>query len=128
MEVSPVIHKLKSQGALADLYRDHPGKTWVLTGGIFDFLLPEHIDLFEFARGKGDSLVVAVEKAGKFTPLEERLEILNAVASVDFLITYSGPAELRPICELAGKVVLNTGFGPFPEHLLPAGKGINFPL
>ena len=81
-------------------------KRLVLAAGAFDLLHPGHIRLLEQARSLGDVLVVAVEddaavraaaerERGKDSPraaslrpafpLEERAEILAALASVDFV-------------------------------------------
>lgn len=87
-----------------------PGKKVVLTGGIFDFLKPYHIDLFNFAKGRSDILVVAIESAGQYTPVEERLEILDAVENIDYLFTYSDEADLNAIGELVSEVIFNDEF------------------
>jgi cytidyltransferase-like protein len=63
----------------------------VCVTGRFELLHPGHIRLLEQARGLGDVLVVGVVSpatspgAGRtITPVAERVEILAALASVDF--------------------------------------------
>jgi D-beta-D-heptose 7-phosphate kinase/D-beta-D-heptose 1-phosphate adenosyltransferase len=79
------------------------GKTTVFTNGCFDVLHSGHIHLFRQAKDCGDILVVAVNDdlsvrnlkgpARPVFPLEERLEILEAVETIDYLTSFS---ELTP--------------------------------
>lgn len=72
------------------------GKRVVLVCGCFDLLHPGHVRLLEEARALGDALIVAVEsdasvqgRTGRssrpITPAAERMEILAALAAVDFV-------------------------------------------
>lgn len=97
-------------GILAEVIKKLSGKRVVLTGGVFDFLKPYHIDLFEYAKRRGDVLVVAVETAGKYTPYEERLEILDAVGNIDFLFEYSNLDDMNLIGGLVSEVIVNDEF------------------
>jgi len=88
------------------------GKTLVLANGIFDLLHVGHVGYLAAARALGDVLIVAVnddETAAALkgpgrpvTPVEERVEILSALACVDHcLVFFEGTVdrvleELRP--------------------------------
>lgn len=104
------IKKNTAPRILAGVIKELTKKKVVLTGGVFDFLKPYHIDLFEFAKRRGDILVVAVESAGKYTPPEERLEILDAIGIIDFLFEYSDLDDLNLIGGLVSEVVINDEF------------------
>jgi rfaE bifunctional protein nucleotidyltransferase chain/domain len=81
-------------------------KTVVFTNGCFDILHSGHIHLFRQAKEYGDVLIVAVNDDPSVRnlkgsrrpvfPLEERLEILDAVEVIDYLISFSQltPREL----------------------------------
>jgi cytidyltransferase-like protein len=63
----------------------------VCVAGHFDLLHPGHIRLLEQARGLGDVLVVAVlsqatnpETPRTITPIAERVEMLAALAGIDY--------------------------------------------
>lgn len=77
----------------------------VCASGSFDLLHPGHIRLLEQARSLGDFLVVAVEGdasreqfAGArgavrpVTPAAERMEIVAALAAVDFVVPFDEPS------------------------------------
>jgi rfaE bifunctional protein nucleotidyltransferase chain/domain len=74
------------------------GRTVVLTNGCFDVLHVGHVRLLEGARGLGDVLVVALNSdasarankgAGRpYVPLAERMEIVAALAGVDFVTSF----------------------------------------
>lgn len=82
------------------------GRTVVCASGSFDLLHPGHIRLLEQARSLGDFLVVAVEGdrsvhdefAGArgavrpLTPAAERMEIVAALAAVDFVVPFDEPS------------------------------------
>lgn len=97
-----------SAGALADrlsILRKQ-GKKIVFTNGCFDILHAGHIDLLNFARSCGDILVVGVNSDSSvrinkgdsrpFVPLDERMYVLSALASVDYIVPFDGktPEEL----------------------------------
>ena len=87
-DLAGIIHRLKSQG-----------KKIVLTNGCFDLLHVGHIRYLTAARQEGDVLVVAVnddesmrklKRAGRpIMPEEERVEILEALACVDYITLFS---------------------------------------
>lgn len=83
------------------------GKKVVAASGAFDLLHPGHVRLLEQARPLGDILIVIVEggaperalaasesaakQARPVTPLDERAEILAALAAVDFVVALDKP-------------------------------------
>jgi D-beta-D-heptose 7-phosphate kinase/D-beta-D-heptose 1-phosphate adenosyltransferase len=79
------------------------GQRVVFTNGCFDLLHPGHIRGFEQARALGDVLVVAInsDSSVKFlkgegrpiTPQDERVEILAALAAVDYVVVFD---EISP--------------------------------
>lgn len=74
------------------------GLALVLTNGCFDILHPGHVRYLTEARALGDRLVVAVNadatvaalkgRARPLTPLDERMEILAALAAVDYVVPF----------------------------------------
>lgn len=88
------------------------GKSIVLTNGIFDLLHVGHTRCLEDARSRGDLLVVAINtdasaeslkgKGHPVVPEDERLEVLAALAFVDYVTTFEEPTadallqQLRP--------------------------------
>jgi rfaE bifunctional protein nucleotidyltransferase chain/domain len=83
----------------------------VLTNGVFDVLHRGHVTYLEQARGLGRSLAVAVNadasvrRLGKapdrpLNPLDDRMAVLAALASVDLVVPFDGdtPRELIVAC------------------------------
>lgn len=87
-ELARIIHRLKSHG-----------KQIVLTNGCFDLLHVGHIRYLTAAKQEGDILIVAVnddksmkklKKAGRpIMPEKERVEILEALACIDYITVFS---------------------------------------
>ncbi len=75
------------------------GKTIVLTNGCFDILHVGHVRSLEDARSRGDFLVVALNedetvtklkgKGFPINPVEERMEILAGLTSVDYVCSFA---------------------------------------
>jgi len=123
MSYTPGSAKISDIQTVTELVGKISGKKVVLTGGVFDFLKPYHIDLFDFAKGRCDILVVAVESAGKYTPVEERLEILDALENIDYLFSYSDETDLNMIGELVSEVIFNDEF-EFPGDKISFTKKV----
>ncbi len=91
----------------------------VFTNGCFDLLHGGHIHLLTYARQQGDILVVAVNEDDSIRrlkgegrpifPLEERIEILAALESVDAVISFSDETPLRLIEEIVPDVLVKGG-------------------
>ena len=119
--------KIFELSELCEYLKNFKNKTIVLTGGVFNFLTPYHIDLFEFADSRGDYLVVAVESSKVYTPPEERLEILEAIGSIDFLVLYDKKEDMEVISEYVGEIVFNDEFDFLPEEISYSGESVFFP-
>ncbi len=95
------------------------GETIVFTNGVFDLLHPGHVELLEFARGQGGLLVVGVNddasvrrlKGDKrpIFPLAERLEVLAALACVDYVVPFAEDTPLELVRALGRIDVLVKG-------------------
>lgn len=75
------------------------GKKVVFSNGCFDLLHSGHVHVFREAKKLGDVLIVAVNDdrsikrikgdSRPIFPLAERLEILEAIEYIDYLVTFS---------------------------------------
>lgn len=104
------------------------GKKIVFTNGVFDLLHPGHVELLEFARSQGDLLVVGInddasvrrlkgEKRPIF-PLAERMEVLAALESVDYIMPFAEDTPLELIRELDCVDVLVKGGDYAPAEVV----------
>lgn len=94
-------------------------RTAVFTNGCFDLIHSGHIHLFEKAKSLGDVLMVAVnddESVKKIKgpsrpifPLAERLEILEAIRHIDYLLPFSEDTPQRVISALLPDVLVKGG-------------------
>jgi rfaE bifunctional protein nucleotidyltransferase chain/domain len=94
------------------------GKTVALANGCFDVLHVGHVRLLAEARGHADLLVVALNSDASaralkgddrpFVPLAERMELVAALATVDFVTSFAEPTAgplieaLRPEMQIKG--------------------------
>jgi D-beta-D-heptose 7-phosphate kinase/D-beta-D-heptose 1-phosphate adenosyltransferase len=95
------------------------GKTVVFTNGCFDLLHRGHVHLFREAKKLGDVLLVAVNDdlsvkkikgaSRPVFPLEERLEILEAVEDIDYLTSFSEETPQKIISSLLPDVLAKGG-------------------
>lgn len=91
----------------------------VFTNGCFDLLHPGHVRYLEQARRLGDRLVVAVNadetvarlkgKERPLTPLAERMELLAALASVDYVVAFDEDTPGEIVDELLPDVLVKGG-------------------
>jgi len=91
----------------------------VFTNGCFDLLHSGHIHLFREAKKLGDILLVAVNDDASVKkikgasrpifPLEERLEILEAVEDIDYLTFFSEETPRKIILSLLPDVLVKGG-------------------
>jgi rfaE bifunctional protein nucleotidyltransferase chain/domain len=95
-------------------------KKIVFTNGVFDILHAGHIDILEFAKSKGEYLIVGIndddsvrrlDKGSQrpVNPLEDRLKVMAAVRCVDFVIPFSEDTPLELITALHRVDVLVKG-------------------
>lgn len=98
--------------------KNHQKKT-VFTNGCFDILHRGHIHLFHEAKKLGDILIVAVNDDSSIRkikgstrpifPLEERMEVLDAIADIDFLVSFSEETPRKIITSLLPDVLVKGG-------------------
>jgi rfaE bifunctional protein nucleotidyltransferase chain/domain len=90
--------------------KKYPDKNIVFTNGVFDIIHPGHIELFQFAKSKGDLLIVGIndddsvrrlkgEKRPIFN-LDDRIEVLAAIEYIDFITVFSEDTPLQLINNL----------------------------
>ncbi|MCP3920300.1 MAG: adenylyltransferase/cytidyltransferase family protein [bacterium] len=100
------------------LARIREGRALALTNGCFDVLHVGHVRLIRAAAQEGDVLVVALNtdesvrrnKGEKrpFVPLDERMEVIDALEGVDFVTSFGEPTAdglleaLRPDVHVKG--------------------------
>jgi rfaE bifunctional protein nucleotidyltransferase chain/domain len=95
------------------------GKKVVFTNGCFDLLHSGHVFLFREAKKLGDVLIVAVNDDASVRkikgprrpifPLRERLEILDAIQVIDYLIPFSQETPKKVISSLLPDVLVKGG-------------------
>ncbi len=86
------------------------GKKIIFGNGCFDLLHVGHVRYLQAAKELGDILIVGVndddsliglgKRPGVLTPMEERIEILTALKSVDYVIAFKEPTVERLLREL----------------------------
>jgi rfaE bifunctional protein nucleotidyltransferase chain/domain len=101
------------------------GKKIVFTNGCFDIIHTGHTRYLEKARSYGDLLIVAVNsdasvraiKGAKrpINPEAERMEVLAALKSIDFVTLFSEPDPYRVISELEPDVLVKGGDWPIEK-------------
>jgi D-beta-D-heptose 7-phosphate kinase / D-beta-D-heptose 1-phosphate adenosyltransferase len=97
----------------------HQGHRVVMTNGCFDVLHPGHVTYLEQARALGDCLVVAVNDdasvrrlKGPSRPinaLSDRLRMLGALASVDWIIPFSEDTPETLISQVLPDILVKGG-------------------
>ena len=112
------IHKLEDLMKIREEIK-RQGKKVVFTNGCFDILHSGHIYIFREAKKWGDVLIVAVNDdssvkkiKGRFRPifsLEERLEILESIEEIDYLVSFSEETPQKIIASLLPGVLVKGG-------------------
>ena len=85
--------------------------TDILTTGSFDIIHLGHLRLFEFAKTLGQYLVIAIDTDERvrslksligarrpFNKLEDRIEFLKNIKTVDEIVVFGSDEELESIC------------------------------
>ena len=95
------------------------GESIVMTNGCFDILHAGHVTYLNQARRLGDRLVVAVNDdasvkrlKGETRPvnhLQERMEVLAGLGSVDWVVPFSEDSPERLICSVLPDVLVKGG-------------------
>lgn len=113
--------KIVSRESLQSLVRmiKENGKRVVFTNGCFDLLHPGHVRLLARARKLGDILIVALNSDGSVRRLkgerrpifnlQERLEVLSALASVDVVTVFNEDTPQQIIEEVVPDVLVKGG-------------------
>ncbi len=88
----------------------------IFVNGTFDILHPGHVQLLNYARSLGDSLIVAIdsdqrvrELKGASRPInseDDRKLMLESLRSVDSVWIFNSDQELEDICRLYNPVMV----------------------
>lgn len=92
----------------------------VFTNGCFDFgLTAAHVECFKFAKSHGDKLVVALNsdrsvsrlkgRGRPLMPFNERLKVLSALESVDYVIGFEDDTPYETIKDLMPDLIVKGG-------------------
>lgn len=118
--------KIKSPEQLSRALKSKRRK-YVFTNGCFDIVHKGHVTYLEQARGLGDALIVALDTdesvrrlKGKGRPLNtlaDRLEVIAALESVDF-VTWFEESNPRPLILKLKPQVLVKGGDWAPDQIL----------
>ncbi len=97
----------------------HQNRKVVFTNGCFDLLHSGHIHIFREAKKLGDVFIVAVNEdesvrkikgeSRPIFPLEERLEVLEAIEDIDYLLSFAEETPQRVIAALLPDVLVKGG-------------------
>lgn len=113
--------KIKTQDELREIIDDlrMAGRKVVFTNGCFDLIHTGHVRYLKIARSYGDVLVVAANsdesvrrlKGDKrpIMPQDERVEVLAALAMVDYVTLFEEDDPHRVITELMPDVLVKGG-------------------
>ncbi len=116
----PTLHKQKTMADLSAVAQklQKSGKRIVLTNGCFDLLHVGHIMLLSASKQLGDVLVVAIDDDASVKQLKgperpviqaaERLRIISALDSVDYVVIFSSH-QLKALIEILRPAVLTKG-------------------
>ncbi|MGD2096975.1 MAG: D-glycero-beta-D-manno-heptose-7-phosphate kinase [Desulfobacterales bacterium] len=116
----PTLHKQKTMAELSTVAQklQRAGKRIVLTNGCFDLLHVGHIMLLSASKQLGDALVVAIDDDASVKQLKgpgrpvikaaERLRIISALDSVDYVVVFSSH-QLNTLIEILRPAVLTKG-------------------
>lgn len=113
-----LISKIKSPLSLRRVLLKQKGKT-VFTNGCFDLLHKGHVHYLEQARNRGDLLIVALNDDASVSrlkgperplnSLEDRMEVMAALESVDFVTWFDSDTPLALIQLLKPQVLVKGG-------------------
>jgi len=88
----------------------------IFVNGTFDILHPGHVQLLNYARSLGDSLIVAIDSDQRvrelkgdnrpINPEDDRKLMLESLRSVDSVWIFNSDQELEDICRLYNPVMV----------------------
>ena len=128
------IKKIRSLRNLEDIRASlkKEGRKVVFTNGCFDLIHAGHVHLFKEAKSLGDVLIVAVNDdrsirtikgaSRPIFPLAERLEILEAIAHIDYLIPFAEDTPRKVISTLLPDVLVKGEDWKKDEVVFNAGR------
>ena len=115
-ELFPSGVKTKNSAEIVELTK---GKSVVFTNGCFDVLHAGHIDLLQYAKTKGDILVVGLNTDDSIrrlkginrpvNNLEMRIKVLSAINDVDYIVCFSDDTPEKIIREIKPNVLIKGG-------------------
>ena len=110
--------KIKTPEELSNILGTHSVK-FGFTNGCFDILHSQHVGLLKFAKGKCDKLIVALNnddsvrrlkgQGRPIKPLGERMAMLEAMSSVDYVTSFSEDTPLEIIKEIKPSLIVKGG-------------------
>lgn len=112
------INKIQSLPSLEGIRKTlkKQGKKVVFTNGCFDLIHGGHVHLFREAKKLGDVLIVAVNDdrsirmikgpSRPIFPLGERLEILDAIEYIDYIVSFPDETPLNVISALLPDILV----------------------
>jgi D-beta-D-heptose 7-phosphate kinase/D-beta-D-heptose 1-phosphate adenosyltransferase len=115
------VHGILDQDALISVVAAAraAGERIVMTNGCFDLLHAGHVEYLSRARDMGDRLLVAVNddasvrtlkgEGRPVTPLEDRMRVLAALSSVDWVVPFSEETPARLISQVLPEVLVKGG-------------------
>ena len=88
----------------------------IFVNGTFDILHPGHVQLLNYARSLGDSLIVAIDSDQRvrelkgdsrpINPEDDRKLMLESLRSVDSVWIFNNDQELEDICRLYNPIMI----------------------
>ena len=88
----------------------------IFVNGTFDILHPGHVQLLNYARSLGDSLIVAIDSDQRvrelkgdsrpINPEDDRKLMLESLRSVDSVWIFNSDQELEDICRLYNPIMV----------------------
>jgi D-beta-D-heptose 7-phosphate kinase/D-beta-D-heptose 1-phosphate adenosyltransferase len=111
--------KIVSLAGLQAALKKQKKKKVVFTNGVFDILHAGHVTYLERAKALGDILVVAMNSDASTTrlkgptrpinPLKDRMLVMAALASVDYVISFSEDTPIKPIQKILPNILVKGG-------------------
>jgi len=118
----------KNINELNKILKTLANKIIVFTNGVFDIIHPGHIELLEFAKKNGDILIIGINDdnsvkniKGKNRPifnLKERMELLEAIEYIDYIIPFSQDTPFDLINKLYRIDILVKGGDYKPDEVV----------